>query len=138
MQMNERCDLTSENEPYPNGSYRKARRTNAAKAASTRAGSERELNDVLRQTFVGGRVLISPGVLALPPEDNAKVLERIRDFTAFNDEKVPDHDFGSFELAGIVYCFELECVSRTQYSSNEPAHIGKGTRVLTIMRADEY
>jgi hypothetical protein len=148
MQMNEGCDLTSEIEPYPNGGYRKARRTNTANAASTRAGfkseavtarkSERELNDALRQTFAGGRVLISPGVFALPLEDNVKVLERVRDFTAFNDESVPDHDFGRFELAGVVYCFEFECISRTQYGSNEPADIGKATRVLTIMRADEY
>ena len=148
MQMNKSCDLTGEIGPYSNGGHRKVRRTNKAKAASVRAGSkseaatepksERELNDALRQTFAGGRVLISPGVYALPSEDNLKVLERVRDFTAFNDETVPDHDFGSFELAGVVYCFELERVWRAQYGSNEPADIGKATRVLTIMRADEY
>lgn len=148
MRMNESCDLTRKIEPYTNGGYRKARRTNTAKAASMPAGSkfeaateqksERELNDALRQTFTGGRLLISPSVHSLPSEHNAKVLERVRDFTAFNDENVPDHDFGSFELAGVVYCFELECVSRAQYGSTEPADKGKATRVLTIMRADEY
>jgi len=146
--MNESCDLTREIEPYPNGAYRKTRRTNTAKAASMPAGSrseaaterksECELNDALRQTFTGGRVLISPGVHSLPSEYNAKVLERVRGFTAFNDENVPHHDFGSFELAGVVYCFELECVSRARNGSNEPGDIGNATRVLTIMRSDEY
>jgi hypothetical protein len=148
MQMNESCDLATEIGPYPNGGYRNARRTKTVNAGSPPAGpksepatgrnSERELNDALRQTFTGGRVLISPCVHSLPTEDNAKVLERVRGFTAFNDENVPHRDFGSFELAGVVYCFELECVSRARDGTREPADTGKATRVLTIMRADEY
>jgi uncharacterized protein DUF3768 len=146
--MNESGDVTREIEPCPNGGHRAERRANTRKAASMFAGpkyraaternSERGLNDALRQTFTGGRVLISPGVHSLPPDDNAKVLERVRGFTAFIDDNVPHHDFGSFELAGVVYCFELEGFSSAQDGSKEPAGAGKATRVLTIMRADEY
>ncbi len=52
--------------------------------AAPQKSSVRELNDALRQTFTGGRVLLSPGVLALPVEANAEVLERVRSFTAFD------------------------------------------------------
>ena len=147
MQMNERCDLIRAIEPCPNGVYGKSRHINTANAAAIPTGfkskagtdrkSERELNDALRQTFTGGRVLISPGVQSLPSEDNAKVLQRVRDFTAFNDQNVPHHDFGSFEVAGVVYCFELERAPRAR-NSNQSAYTGEPARVLTIMRADEY
>jgi hypothetical protein len=148
MQMNEGYDLIGATGPYPTSSHRKSRRSNAAKMAPVPADSkseaaperksERELNDALRQTFAGGRLVVSPCILSLPFEQNLRVLECVRDFTAFNDANIPHHDFGSFDLDGVVYCFELECVSRAQYGSNEPASDGKATRVLTIMRADEY
>jgi hypothetical protein len=148
MHMNERCDLITKIESYPNGLYRQARYVNRTKAAAMPAGSqskaaterksERELNDALRQSFTGGRVLISPGIHSLSSEDHVKVLQRVRDFSAFNDETVPHHDFGSFELAGVVYCFELERAPRARNDSNEPDYVGKPTRGLTIMRADEY
>jgi methyltransferase (TIGR00027 family) len=105
--------------------------------AAARKNSIRELNDALRQTFTGGRVLLSPGVLSLPVEANAEVLERVRSFTAFDPEDEAEHAFGRFDFAGIAYCFELEC-SRTQNGSKEAVDAGKATRVLTIMRADEY
>ncbi len=100
--------------------------------------SVRELNDALRQTFTGGRVLVSPGVLSLPAEANAEVLERVRSFTAFDAENAADHDFGRFDLAGVAYCFELECPPRAHDGSKEAPDGGKATRVLTIMCADEY
>jgi methyltransferase (TIGR00027 family) len=99
--------------------------------AAAQKNSIRELNDTLRQTFTGGRVLLSPGVLSLPVEANAEVLERVCSFTAFDPENEADHDFGRFDFAGIAYCFELECCK-------EAVDAGKAARVLTIMRADEY
>ena len=100
--------------------------------------SVRELNDALRQTFTGGRMLVSPGVLSLPAEANAEVLERVRSFTAFDAENAAEHDFGRFDLAGVAYCFELECPPRAHDGSKEAPDGGKATRVLTIMCADEY
>src|SRR6516162_7365711 len=71
--------------------------------------SMRARNDALRQTFTGGRVVLSPGVLSLPPQVNAEVLERVRSFSAFDAENDPYHDFGRFDLAGVAYIFEVDC-----------------------------
>jgi hypothetical protein len=98
--------------------------------------SMRALNDALRQTFTGGRVVVSPGVLSLPPQANAEVLERVRGFSAFDAENAPHHDFGRFEFAGVTYCFEVDYARETNVSND--AIDTKATRVLTIMRADEY
>jgi hypothetical protein len=100
--------------------------------------SMRALNDALRQTFTGGRVVVSPGVLSLPPQANAEVLERVRGFSAFDAENDPYHDFGRFDLAGVTYCFEVDCYAREIHASKDAVDTGKATRVLTIMRADEY
>ena len=100
--------------------------------------SVRARNDALRQTFTGGRVVLSPGVLSLPPQVNAEVLERVRSFSAFDAENDPYHDFGRFDLAGVAYIFEVDCFARDIAASKDAIDTGKATRVLTIMRADEY
>jgi hypothetical protein len=100
--------------------------------------SVRALNDALRQTFTGGRVVVSPGVLSLPPQANAEVLKRVRGFSAFDAENEPYHDFGRFDLAGVTYCFEVDCCARETDTSKDAIDTGKATRVLTVMRADEY
>ncbi len=53
-------------------------------------------------------------------------------------ENDAEHDFGRFDFAGIAYCFELECDARAHDGSKDTVGTGKATRVLTIMRADEY
>jgi hypothetical protein len=101
----------------------------------------RELNDDFRRSFIGGRVLVTPGVRSLPIETNAAVLERVRTFAAFNTENDPlgEHDFGSFRLEGETYFFKIDYYSPDmQGGSEDPADPEKTVRVLTIMRADEY
>lgn len=100
--------------------------------------SVRARNDALRQTFTGGRVVLSPGVLSLPPQTNEEVLERVRSFSAFDAENDPHHDFGRFDLAGVPYVFEVDCFARDIAASKDAIDTGKATRTLTIMRADEY
>jgi hypothetical protein len=100
--------------------------------------SMRARNDALRQTFTGGRIVLSPGVLSLPPQINAEVLERVRSFSAFDAENDPYHDFGRFDLAGVTYVFEVDCFARDIAASKDAIDTGKATRVLTIMREDEY
>ena len=62
----------------------------------------RELNDALRTTFDGGRVLITAGVGALSPILACEALQKVRTFNDFTPDNDPhgEHDFGSFELAG--------------------------------------
>jgi hypothetical protein len=101
----------------------------------------RQLNDDFRQSFIGGRVLVTPGIRSLPIEANAAVLERVRAFADFNPENDPlgEHDFGSFEVEGETYFFKIDYNARDMQSgSDDPADPTKTVRVLTIMRADEY
>jgi methyltransferase (TIGR00027 family) len=106
--------------------------------AAAQTGTARHLNDRLRQTFTGGRVVLSPCVLSLPPESVSELLDRVRTFTAFEPENEESHEFGQFRLNGAAYCFELECASRARDGFHETADAGKPTRVITIMRVDEY
>jgi Protein of unknown function (DUF3768) len=101
----------------------------------------RELNDAFRQTFLGGRVVVTPGVRALPIELNAALLERVRTFDQFNNDNDPhqEHDFGAIEIAGDRYFWKIDYYDSLMVCGSEaPTDPGKTTRVLTIMRADEY
>jgi hypothetical protein len=94
----------------------------------------RQLNDALRRTFAGGKVVMTSGAAALGEDDLAHVLERVRAFEEFTNDNDPhgEHDFGSFDVAGVTYFFKVDG------GSEDPADPEKTTRVLTIMRADEY
>jgi hypothetical protein len=102
------------------------------------------LNDGLRRTLATptrGKVVMTAGVAALPEETLVQVLERVRHFDEFTTDNDPhgEHDFGSFEVAGVTYFFKLDYYSPDMESGSEdPADPEKTMRVLTIMRADEY
>jgi hypothetical protein len=101
----------------------------------------RLLNDHLRTTFVGGKIMLTAGVDALSDEAKAMVLSKVRTFAYFNGDNDPhgEHDFGSFKLEGVTYFFKLDYYSPDmEAGSEDPADPEKTTRVLTIMRADEY
>ena len=99
------------------------------------------LNDTLRRTFSGGKIVMTSGVAALPEKKLAIALERVRQFDEFDADNDPhkEHDFGSFELDGEKYFFKIDYYSPDmQGGSEDPSDPQKTTRVLTIMRADEY
>jgi hypothetical protein len=101
----------------------------------------RELNDALRQTFIGGRVLVTPGVRELPLADNVALLNAVRIFSDFDKDNDPrgEHDFGSVELAGQTWFFKIDYYDKAcEFGSEDPSDPERTTRVLTIMRADEY
>jgi hypothetical protein len=68
------------------------------------------LNDVLRATFTGGKVVMTDGVAALPETDLARLLADVRSFDEFNGDNDPhgEHDFGSVQLAGRTYFFKVD------------------------------
>jgi Protein of unknown function (DUF3768) len=104
-------------------------------------GRIRELNDLLRSTFTGGKVVMTQGVAALPEGELAELLERVRRFDEFTKDNDPhgEHDFGNIKLAGQTYFFKLDYYAPDmEGGSEDPADPTKTTRVLTIMRADEY
>ena len=101
----------------------------------------RELNDSFRQTFTVGRVVITEGIDALSPQIKAEVLQYVRTFDRFDRENDPhsEHDFGSCDIAGQRFFFKIDYYGLDMESGSEdPADPTKTTRVLTIMKAEEY
>jgi hypothetical protein len=101
----------------------------------------RELNDSLRRTFCGGRVLLTSGVQALRPDQLIKVLHKVRDFAAFSGDNDPyqEHDFGAVEgPAGCVFWKIDYHDKQLAGGSPDPTDPEVTERVLTIMLAEEY
>ena len=55
-----------------------------AAAGEDRAASIRRFNDALRQSFIGGRVMLTAGVAALPDGVRAEALAAVQAFDRFN------------------------------------------------------
>jgi hypothetical protein len=101
----------------------------------------RQLNDAFRKTFIGGQVMMTAGVNALPDTVKAAVLTKVRIFDAFNGDNDPhgEHDFVSFDHDGTKYFAKMDYYDPDMcHGSEEPADASKTVRVLTVMRADEY
>src|SRR5260370_16375665 len=101
----------------------------------------RALNDAFRRTFVGGMVMITAGVEAMPVEQRRSLLQKVRAFDAFTDDNDPhgEHDFGAIDEGGVPCFCNIDCYDRaTEMGSPDPADPDVTTRVLTLMRADEY
>ena len=101
----------------------------------------RHLNDAFRRTFVGGAVVVTAGVEALPAAKRKAILAKVRAFDAFTEDNDPhgEHDFGVIE-DGDVRCFwKIDyCDREMELMSPDPSDPDVTTRVLTIMLADEY
>ena len=101
----------------------------------------RILNDNFRSTFVGGQVVMTRGVNDLPLDTKARVILAVQSFSNFTKDNDPhgEHDFGSFEIEGETYFFKIDYYDLDmQFGSENPSDPEQTTRVLTIMRADEY
>ena len=101
----------------------------------------RTLNDAFRRTFVGGAVMITAGVEALPLDQRRSLIQKIRTFEAFSEDNDPhaEHDFGAVDEAGERFFWKIDLYDRKmEFGSPDPADPAVTTRVLTIMRADEY
>jgi hypothetical protein len=105
---------------------------------SDRTRGIRQLNDAFRRTFLGGRVLVTPGVGSLSPESNAELLERVRTFSDFDADNDPhhEHDFGAIDIAGERFFWKIDLYEEPDVKSENGEPVV--TRVLTIMLADEY
>ena len=107
----------------------------------SKADRIRALNDAFRRTFVGGAVMITAGVEAMPLDQRRSLLQKVRSFDAFGEDNDPhrEHDFGAVDEAGVRCFFKVDYYDRkTEFGSPDPADPAVTTRVLTIMRADEY
>lgn len=101
----------------------------------------RTLNDLLRLTFTGGRVLKTQGVSALPEKTQMEILQRVQNFNAFTPDNDPygEHDFGSIDNDGLKIFWKIDIYDQSlEFAAEEPWNRDKSIRVLTIMLAEEY
>ena len=101
----------------------------------------RRLNDDFRRAFVGGIVVVTAGVEALPREQRGSLLSKVRAFDAFNEDNDPhgEHDFGVVEDDEVRCFWKIDYYDREmEFMSPDPSDPAVTTRVLTIMLADEY
>jgi len=101
----------------------------------------RQLNDSLRSTFVGGTIVITSGVAALDPTFRSELLAAVRRFDAFSADNDPygEHDFGAIEIGDQTFFFKIDYYDCSlTFHSPDAADPTVTTRVLTVMRADEY
>ena len=65
----------------------------------------RALNDEFRRTFVGGAVMITAGVEAMPAEQRKSLLAKVRAFDDFTEDNDPhgEHDFGAIDESGVTF-----------------------------------
>ncbi|MGO6738889.1 DUF3768 domain-containing protein [Rhizobium ruizarguesonis] len=110
-------------------------------AAVERTATIRGLNDAFRRNPTAGRIVITPGVGALPHDQRLTLLRAVVGFTAFDAGNDPynEHDFGAIEQDGVSYFWKIDYFDQDyEMGSSDPANPHVTRRVLTIMRAHEY
>lgn len=101
----------------------------------------RALNDHLRQTFQGGKVMTTQGIQSLGEAAVAMILQRVSQFNTFTKDNDPygEHDFGSFTINGQKVLWKIDYYDKAmEFGSPDPTDPNQTTRVLTIMLASEY
>lgn len=100
-----------------------------------------ELNDALRRTGRGGRVVLTNGVMAQGPRFAVLALTAVRSFSGFNANNDPyrEHDCAITEVEGTSVLWKIDYYDTAMSGhSPNPADPEVTCRVLTIMLADEY
>ena len=100
------------------------------------------LNDSLRKTFTGGRVLLTIGFRSLPEDEQAEVLQKVRAFNDFTPDNDPfgEHDFGSITSSrGTQVFWKIDLYDiNDEFYSPQPDDPTQTNRVMTILLAEEY
>jgi hypothetical protein len=99
------------------------------------------LNDNFRRSFVGGTVLLTQGIRALPEPIIADILIKVQQFNDFNPKNDPyqERDMGKFVHEMVDVIWKIDYYDKdNRYHSPDPSNPEVTNRVLTIMRSDEY
>jgi len=101
----------------------------------------RTLNDRLRRTHVGGRILMTQGVMSMGPEGVVRTMLAIAKADDFNEDNDPygEHDFGAVTVSGQRVFWKIDYYDQSLSSQAvDPTDAKECVRVLTIMLAEEY
>jgi hypothetical protein len=113
----------------------------ARQSADSRTETIARLNDELRATGRGGRLVVTRGVHSLASYDPRALARAIAEYDQFSADNDPygERDFGTFELFGTrlmwkidYYDPDLEC------GSEDPSDPEATVRVLTVLLPSEY
>lgn len=99
------------------------------------------LNDAFRTTLMGGQVMLTAGIQALPELTHYAMFKAVQTFNDFSTDNDPygEHDFGAFDIDGQRFFWKIDYYDPTlTFGSENPADPLQTKRVLTIMLADEY
>ena len=99
------------------------------------------LNDNLRQTLNGGKVMLTKGISCRSTLEKIEILMKVRQFNDFTEDNDPygEHDFGSFDHNGEKIFWKIDYYDKSyQYGSEDPSNPEVTNRVMTIMLAEEY
>lgn len=103
-----------------------------------------QLNDNLRQNLLSpgkDRVFLTVGVSSLSVKNQMLLLNQVKNFNDFtpDNDVYGEHDFGKISLFDTDYFWKIDYYDTDcEYSSEDPSNPDITTRLLTIMRADEY
>ncbi|RVG23664.1 DUF3768 domain-containing protein [Sinorhizobium meliloti] len=112
-----------------------------ATALSQKSYQIRELNDELRTTLCTGRVMLTSGVQVLEEGPRSELRRAVQQFDGFEPANDPygEHDVGRVVVGTEGYFWKIDYYDvDLRYHSPDPADAAVTTRVLTIMREDEY
>ena len=99
------------------------------------------LNDRFRQTFWGGKVMMTQGVQELVDDLQAKLFRAVSEFDDFTEDNDPhrEHDFGRIRFDEYTFFWKIDYFDQTMcFGAEDPSDRQNTTRVLTIMLASEY
>ena len=102
-----------------------------------------ELNDLCRESMGGphGMVVRTPGIAALPLQDQVSIWQRVAFFDVFSEDNDPygERDFGAFDHGAEKVFWKIDyCNPTLTAGSRDPSDPKITRRVLTIMLASEY
>jgi hypothetical protein len=84
----------------------------------------RNLNDFFRRFFIGGKVMLTAGINALPEQQRRSIIQKVRSFSDFTEDNDPyeEHDFGAIEDGGVRCFWKIDYFSRDMtVGSPDPA-----------------
>ncbi|WP_373533394.1 DUF3768 domain-containing protein [Vampirovibrio sp.] len=70
------------------------------------------LNDTFRRSFLGGQVVMTPGVQSLDSKQLHALIYAVQGFDTFNEDNDPyqEHDFGTVTIQGQQFYWKIDCV----------------------------
>ena len=100
-----------------------------------------QLNDRLRKTHTGGRIMLTIGIRSLETSQIANIMQAIANFSQFTPRNDPhsEHDCATLEVEGIHILWKIDYYDESlSLHSPDPADPNVTVRILTVMTVDEY